>query len=205
MPREGDATAALGNAPTERLIADLAASSTRQAPASPRRHRVLLRRRDDMAAVAAASRGSPRRCRSMARSRGRASTGHRTPPCWGSTRARQSGQRLAPRRRVRPHGGRPDPRDAGVRGRRPRLLQRHRPPLRRRDRHGGLPTRCSTGSALTSSDDRRRPSRTGIGRRTRSPGRSVLRSFVGRAAGGIDLRAQGASMNLGRLSGRGGR
>ena len=67
LPSEGDATAALGNAPTERMIADLRAGLDelgRRAPeAKLADDRVLLRRRDDVAAArgrrAATGRGGP--------------------------------------------------------------------------------------------------------------------------------------------------
>ena len=55
LPSEGDATAALGNAPAERMIADLRAGLDELGRRAPEREarddRLLLRRRDDVAAA----------------------------------------------------------------------------------------------------------------------------------------------------------
>ena len=54
MPSEGDATAALGNAPTDRMIADLRAGldelARQRAGRQARCHRILFRRWHDVAA-----------------------------------------------------------------------------------------------------------------------------------------------------------
>ena len=137
MASEGDATAALGNAPTERLIADLGAGLDeleRRAPGAPLAvigfcfgggmTWQLLAAGEPRLAAAVPFYGPFPDGSSLDGSPNAAVLG-----IYAGLDDRVNGS--LPGRRGRPHGGRPEPRDEDVRGRRPRLLQRHRPPLQR--------------------------------------------------------------------------
>ncbi len=145
LPSEGDATAALGNAPAERLIADVRAGLDE-----------LGRRAPDakLAAIGFCfgggmtwqllAAGEPRLAAAVpfygpVPGRRRPVRLTRTPRCSASTPVRTAGSTGPWRRRAGAHRRRPHARVADVRGRRPRLLQRHGRPLRRRSSDTGLP------------------------------------------------------------------
>ena len=160
LPTEGDATAALGNAPAERMIADLRAGLDelgRRAPGAKM-------------AVIGFCFGGGMTWQLLAAGEPRLSA---AVPFYGpfpagaglvgSPNAAVLGIYAGLDDRVNAHRSKP-PRmrsraagssmSCGVRRCRPRLLQRHRAPLRRRGRSSRRTRRCSTGSPSTSQPDR---------------------------------------------------
>ena len=117
-----------------------ARAARRRAPLG--RDRVLLRRRHDVAA-AGRRRAPAGRGRALLRARSRAAPTSPAQPnaaVLGVYAELDARVNATPRRgRGRPRGRRPHPRDRTFPGRRPRLLQRHRPALRRRGGGGRLP------------------------------------------------------------------
>ena len=145
LPSEGDATAALGNAPAERLIADVRAGLDELGRRAPDAKLAaigfcfgggmtwqLLAAGEPRLAAAVPFYGPFPDGADLSGSPERRGARH-------LRRSGQPGQRDHGGGRAGAHRRRPHARVADVRGRRPRLLQRHGRPLRRRSSDTGLP------------------------------------------------------------------